>query len=238
MEYYEQDFLDFEDYSLFTGRTVSSSHEKPYANGDFILENFTKYEKFWKKESRKEYMKYRRQVEQKQTSKSKTQKGKVQPNGVKVKFVYQFLTEMHRHNCHIFIHTSSRQYSFFQMSHMDICQEASSVHNELNAIRLSIIKAVGSVSYQKGGKFTHLKNICIDVPCSQQLFRTEFVQKITHMSYCGEKNFKWKLSASDLEVILGKNWHIFKYRHSSTQRCVWFSSDSLQEENKATKLMS
>ena len=55
MEYYEQDFIDFENYSIMVGKTMKSTLDNPYANANFILENFAKYEKFWKRESRKEY---------------------------------------------------------------------------------------------------------------------------------------------------------------------------------------
>ena len=57
MEYYEQEFLDFEDYAVMVGKTIQSSAQNPYANSDFMLHNFAKYEKFWKKESRKEWKK-------------------------------------------------------------------------------------------------------------------------------------------------------------------------------------
>ena len=91
------------------------------------------------------------------------------------------------------------------------------MHNEFNAIRLCIIKAVGSVTYQKGGKFAHLKKISVDVPCSKQLFQTQFVDQVEEIAYCGENNYKCSLAASHLEVVLGKHWHNFKYRNSSTQ---------------------
>ena len=57
MEYYEQEFLDFEDYAVMVGKTIQSSAQNPSANSDFMLHNFAKYEKFWKKESRKEWKK-------------------------------------------------------------------------------------------------------------------------------------------------------------------------------------
>ena len=57
MEYYEQEFLDFEDYAVMVGKTIQSSAQNPSANSDFMLHNSAKYEKFWKKESRKEWKK-------------------------------------------------------------------------------------------------------------------------------------------------------------------------------------
>ena len=54
MEYYEDDFLDFEEYLMVTGQSVKSTQENPYANSEYTLERFGKYIEWQKSEDRKE----------------------------------------------------------------------------------------------------------------------------------------------------------------------------------------
>ena len=74
MEYYEDEFLEFEDYCQKVGKTVKSSPDKPNANSDYLLKNFAKFEKFWKTESRKEWKKSIK-AKQKEGIKKKGRKG-------------------------------------------------------------------------------------------------------------------------------------------------------------------
>ena len=41
-EYYEDEFLDFEDYMNFTGNIRPSTKEAPHANSDYCLEKYKK----------------------------------------------------------------------------------------------------------------------------------------------------------------------------------------------------
>ena len=83
MEYYEQDFLEFEEYALATGKTIRSSNDNPHANGNFMLANFAKYEKFWKRESRKEWLKYVKQYSQKRARQQEVGEKKSKGQGLK-----------------------------------------------------------------------------------------------------------------------------------------------------------
>ena len=57
MEYYEEDFIEFEDYLIATGQSKKSTKHDLYANSDFYLDLFKAYEndrkrrecKAWKK---------------------------------------------------------------------------------------------------------------------------------------------------------------------------------------------
>ena len=40
MEYYEEDFIEFEDYLIVTGQRKQSSADDLYANSDFYLDLF------------------------------------------------------------------------------------------------------------------------------------------------------------------------------------------------------
>ena len=72
MEYYEESFLDFEDYLNVTGQMKKASADDPHANSKYVLESFRKYEKFQKHEDRKEWRKYQRSLRQQQLKPSKT----------------------------------------------------------------------------------------------------------------------------------------------------------------------
>ena len=52
-EYYEDEFLDFEDYMNFTGNIRPSTKEAPHANSKYCLEKYKNYEKFMRQENKK-----------------------------------------------------------------------------------------------------------------------------------------------------------------------------------------
>ena len=54
MEYYEDEFLEFEEYLLITDDRVQSTSDNPHAKSDYFLDRFAKYEKWQKSEDRKE----------------------------------------------------------------------------------------------------------------------------------------------------------------------------------------
>ena len=60
MQYYEDDFLEFEEFAKFTG--LEKTAEKCTTDGksvpDFILEKFEKYEKWMKADRRRQWKKY------------------------------------------------------------------------------------------------------------------------------------------------------------------------------------
>ena len=57
MEYYEEEFIEFEDYLLLTDQRVHSTSDNPHAKSDYFLDRFAKYEKWQKAEDRKEQRK-------------------------------------------------------------------------------------------------------------------------------------------------------------------------------------
>ena len=58
MEYYEERFIDFEDYLNVTGQKKNSTPKNPHANSNYVLQRFQQFEKFQKKEDQKERRKY------------------------------------------------------------------------------------------------------------------------------------------------------------------------------------
>ena len=72
MQYYEDEFNDFEDYLQFTGQQVQSTRENPHANSDYVLERYANFENWRKEESRK----LRKQAVNKEIKVDKTRDGK------------------------------------------------------------------------------------------------------------------------------------------------------------------
>ena len=66
MEYYEDSFIEFEDYLIQKGHHNISTPDQPHANSDFYLDKFTKYEKWMKAECKREWRKYVKSQENKQ----------------------------------------------------------------------------------------------------------------------------------------------------------------------------
>ena len=50
MEYYEENFLEFEEYMEVTGQRKEATADDPHANSTYVLQKFKKFEKFQKKE--------------------------------------------------------------------------------------------------------------------------------------------------------------------------------------------
>ena len=55
-EYFEEEFLLFEEYMYTTGNTVPTTSDRPHANADFMLEKFKDFETFMKRESRRQVL--------------------------------------------------------------------------------------------------------------------------------------------------------------------------------------
>ena len=56
-EFYEEEFLDFENYMHFTGNMIECTKESPHANSEYHLEMYKKYQKFVQKENKKLFRK-------------------------------------------------------------------------------------------------------------------------------------------------------------------------------------
>ena len=56
-EFYEEEFIDFENYMHFTGNLMESTRASPHANSEYHLEMYKKYQKFVQKENKKIFCK-------------------------------------------------------------------------------------------------------------------------------------------------------------------------------------
>ena len=65
MEYYEDDFIQFEDFAKQTGLRRSTTESTNDSHSDFILAKFATYEKWMKVERRREWKKFVKQQEKK-----------------------------------------------------------------------------------------------------------------------------------------------------------------------------
>ena len=75
-EYYEPDFIDFEEFMNVLGNTKESMSDNPHASGDYMLEMFKCYEFFRKNEEKAEIVhdlrnKLGRNKEKKKSGKTK-----------------------------------------------------------------------------------------------------------------------------------------------------------------------
>ena len=52
-QFYEQDFIDFEDYMKITGDKKESTKEEPHANSEYVLKRFEEFENWRKRETKK-----------------------------------------------------------------------------------------------------------------------------------------------------------------------------------------
>ena len=58
MEYYEEEFLEFEQFAESTNLRSLSPKKPEESHSDFLLDKFSKYEKWMKADRRKEWTKY------------------------------------------------------------------------------------------------------------------------------------------------------------------------------------
>ena len=83
-EFYEEEFLEFEDYMHLMGNIKETSKESPHANSEYHLEMFKKYEKFVQKENKKLMKKQREQTEKSKSNDSQLASSKSRQRIVKV----------------------------------------------------------------------------------------------------------------------------------------------------------
>ena len=93
-------------------------------------------------------------------------------------------------------------------------------NNELNSIKMSVIKALSTCGYRTKGSYSNVRNVSVDVPCSKQTFELEFVNKLKGIQYAGEDNFKCLLAPSDLNDVFGDGWNVVKYKNCHTHRRI------------------
>ena len=84
MQYYEMEFIDYENYLTLTGNMDLLNnlfkYDNPYAKSDFVLHKFQKYEEFEKTQRRKEWQRFIKNEHKRkdQGSSRKSGKGKKQ----------------------------------------------------------------------------------------------------------------------------------------------------------------
>ena len=212
-EYYKEEYLEFEEFADRTNLRI-----RPYrrqqsveTQPEFLLRKFKKYEE-WMKADRKKLSQKKQQKQQglqdKKFTKS-TGKAKKVNRGARVK-----------------VHKCFSQYSCFCMCFI-LLQEIRSTDecrgfndaNEINAIHLCLIKAISANSYQRGSRSSNVKKLSIDVPCSPKIFLS-IVEHLPAVNYLGQDNFKFAVTATEMEGLFGNNWHTFNYAKSSTRRRI------------------
>ena len=87
--------------------------------------------------------------------------------------------------------------------------------NEINSIKFAILKSMSSASQARMGKYRATRNIAVDLPLSQKVFA-----KMFPINYNGEESFKQVVSIMDLNRVFGENWHILKFKESSTRKRI------------------
>ena len=95
-----------------------------------------------------------------------------------------------------------------------------SENNDINAIRLCLVKATASTGCRKHGTSSSVKTVTIDLPCSRNVFTEHFVSKVELIKYCGEDNYKCTVTASNLNEVFGENWDSFIYSGTGTKRRI------------------
>ena len=75
-EFYEEEFIEFENYMDFTGNKMIATPENPHANSNYYLQMYKKYEKFVQVENKKIFKKRTNDLRQKKDhSKHMQEKG-------------------------------------------------------------------------------------------------------------------------------------------------------------------
>ena len=87
--------------------------------------------------------------------------------------------------------------------------------NEINSLKLAVIKALSTLSYCKMGKYTSIKNMSVDLPLSPKVFAEKFP-----IQYNYDENFKAVLAVLDLNSIFGLNWHKVNFNNSTMRKRI------------------
>ena len=88
-------------------------------------------------------------------------------------------------------------------------------NNELEAVKMAIVRSLSCLSYGQKGKYINIKSICIDLPLSRNTFRNKFP-----VEYCGQDNFKQLLDVDELNCVFGDEWHVYNFPKSSTRNRI------------------
>ena len=110
--------------------------------------------------------------------------------------------------------------SFQKYQSIGMLPKSASEDNEFKALRMSILKSLSTARFVKGGQSVLTKTLCVDMPCSRNLFVHNFVCSVPHIDYSGENSYKCRVMPSDLNNVFGENWHIFQYAKSCTRRRI------------------
>ena len=233
MEYYEDEFLDFEQYAKQTGLRRFTGENSKESHTDFLLAKFASYEKWMKADRRREWQKYLKQQEKKSKKICQSEQiGKKEipdeslhdKEMVQVRTFLYDLLQLATCGLKWFVLLCSNKFSafctFLQEVQSMLSQEVLSNNNEINAILLCLRKAISSTPYHKGYRSSNVKKINIDLPCTPTVFIQKFVTNVPLIKYSGESNYKCTVTASDLDIVFGTDWSSFRYRESSTRHQI------------------
>lgn len=139
---------------------------------------------------------------------------------IRVYFLFYFNTSVV--NIFVFLITNNSVFlcDFLQEVQCILSEECVSNNNEINAIRLCLIKAISSTPYHKGFRSSNVKKINIDLPCTPNVFIENFVGNVPLIKYCGQNNYKCTVTASDLDKVFGRDWSSFIYKRSSARQRI------------------
>ena len=85
---------------------------------------------------------------------------------------------------------------------------------------MTVVKAISSFGYTRRGTVSHVKTVCVDLPCSQSTFIEYFVNKMGGLEYLNGSNVRFSVAPSDLNQVFSSDWNLFVYRNCQTRRRI------------------
>ena len=92
--------------------------------------------------------------------------------------------------------------------------------NEMASLRLSVYRIMSKLSFGMRGNYSHMRNVSVDVPLSQETFHERICKHLQEFEYLGQDNLKVSVCPSDLNAVFGDNWFQFNFESSSTRNRV------------------
>ena len=85
---------------------------------------------------------------------------------------------------------------------------------------MTVLRSVSSFGYTQWGTVSHVKYICVDIPCSQETFIEHFADNIEGLDYVYETNAKFTVAPSNLNAVFCVDWNSFQYKNTHTRHRV------------------
>ena len=190
-EYFEQDYILFEEYMMFTGFRRENTKEDPHANSDFLLAKFHDFERFMKRESRNHML------------------------ATEVCYFNKWYVSVfvpYRHHVGK-EHVGQIHISIFLQNHF--------YHHDISALKLAVAKRMLGGDHAGRGKFLHHRNVIVEVPMSRATFLQAFSTCLPeNIDIPDGAQTKFHIPVSSLDLVLGNNWHCVMLRNSQTVRRI------------------